>query len=159
MDTGKQIFREKSLKRVASPEELDDYIRVTNPGVWLLLTCIIVFLVGLCIWGYFGQIRSTTPMYGIADNGAFTGYVTGETFLKLKEGMLVQEDDETGEITDLSPYPAPAYMVCTEVQMDKLGVTTETPLYPVQSDIFLEDGPHAVDIVLEEIKPFQLIFD
>ncbi len=27
------IFREKSLERVSSPEELNDYIRVTTPSV------------------------------------------------------------------------------------------------------------------------------
>lgn len=27
----KQIFREKSLERIASPEQLDDYIRSSSP--------------------------------------------------------------------------------------------------------------------------------
>ena len=31
------IFREKSLKRITSPEELGDYLRVTSPTVWMVL--------------------------------------------------------------------------------------------------------------------------
>ena len=31
----REIFREKSLERVESPEQLNDYIRVASPGVWL----------------------------------------------------------------------------------------------------------------------------
>ena len=52
---GKQIFREENLKKVSSPDRLNDYIRVTNPSVWLLLAAIIVLLAGACVWGIFGN--------------------------------------------------------------------------------------------------------
>ena len=29
-----QVFRQKSVERIASPEQLQDYMRVTTPGVW-----------------------------------------------------------------------------------------------------------------------------
>lgn len=32
-----QLFRQSSIDRVFSPEQLNDYIRVTNPGVWMVL--------------------------------------------------------------------------------------------------------------------------
>ena len=38
------IFRKKSLERVQSPEQLNDYIKVANPGVWLVLIAVIIFL-------------------------------------------------------------------------------------------------------------------
>ena len=31
-----QIFRKKSLDRISSPEQLNDYIRVANPGIWMI---------------------------------------------------------------------------------------------------------------------------
>ena len=30
-----KLFRQKSIDRVLSPEQLQDYMRVTNPGVWM----------------------------------------------------------------------------------------------------------------------------
>ena len=33
----KSIFRQKALDRINSPEQLTDYLRVTNPGIWLVL--------------------------------------------------------------------------------------------------------------------------
>ena len=39
-----QIFREKSIKRISSPEELNKYLRVTNPGIWAVLLAVIVLL-------------------------------------------------------------------------------------------------------------------
>lgn len=44
---------QKSLNRVKSPEDLNDYIRVANPGVWLVLVAVVILLAGVCIWGLF----------------------------------------------------------------------------------------------------------
>lgn len=44
-----QIFRQKSLDRVSSPEQLNDYVRVSNPGVWTILLAVIVLLIGICV--------------------------------------------------------------------------------------------------------------
>ena len=41
-----KLFREKSLEAVESPESLNDYMRVTSPGVWLVLAAVIVVLIG-----------------------------------------------------------------------------------------------------------------
>ncbi len=50
------IFREKSIERVSSPEELNDYIRVTSPSVWLVLAAIIVLLAGMLVWSVLGTV-------------------------------------------------------------------------------------------------------
>ena len=60
MEDKKQIFREKSIERIESPEAMDDYLRVTSPGVWLVLAAVVVFLTGVVFWGFFGHIDSTT---------------------------------------------------------------------------------------------------
>ena len=43
-----QIFRKKSLDRISSPEQLNDYIRVANPGIWMILAAVIILLAGAC---------------------------------------------------------------------------------------------------------------
>ena len=60
MEDKKQIFREKSIERIESPEAMDDYLRVTSPGVWLVLAAVVVFLTGVVFWGFLGHIDSTT---------------------------------------------------------------------------------------------------
>lgn len=44
------VFRKESLERAASPERLDEYIRVANPSVWVLLGAVAVFLIGVIVW-------------------------------------------------------------------------------------------------------------
>ena len=54
------IFRQKSIDRISSPEQLHDYIKVSSPGAWLVLVAIIIFLVGALIWGVKGSIIINT---------------------------------------------------------------------------------------------------
>ncbi len=56
-----EIFREKSLERVQSPEQLNDYIKVTTPRVWLVLIAVILLLLGVIVWGIFGRVTVQTP--------------------------------------------------------------------------------------------------
>ena len=53
------LFREKSLQRVSSPEKLDDYIKVVSPGVWLVLIAVIILLLGVLAWASVGNVPVT----------------------------------------------------------------------------------------------------
>ena len=56
----KTIFREISLDRVSSPEQLNDYIRVTTPSVWLIMFAAVILIIGTLVWGVFGRIEVNT---------------------------------------------------------------------------------------------------
>ena len=49
------IFREKSLERVSSPEQLDDFVRVITPSFWLVLLAVVILLMGVAAWSIFGK--------------------------------------------------------------------------------------------------------
>ena len=44
-ETKTSIFREKSITRVSSPEQLNDYIRVTTPSVWIVLIALVLLMI------------------------------------------------------------------------------------------------------------------
>ena len=48
--TNSSIFRQKSLERVSSPEQTDDYIRLPSPSVWLVAAAVILLAAGAGIW-------------------------------------------------------------------------------------------------------------
>ncbi len=54
------LFRKKSLERVSSPEQLNDYIRVTTPTVWLVLLALVILLAGILVWGVLGSVTAQT---------------------------------------------------------------------------------------------------
>ena len=60
----KQIFRKAAIDRVASPEQLTDYIRVGSPSVWAILAACIILLASLFVWGVFGQVEINSEVNG-----------------------------------------------------------------------------------------------
>ena len=66
-----QIISEKSLKQIENPEKLNDYLRVTSAGVWLVLATVIVLLAGVVAWGFLGRIHSTVQAAVVTENGKF----------------------------------------------------------------------------------------
>lgn len=52
----KELFREKNVKRVSSPEQLNDYMRVTSPSIWAIIIAVIVLLAGALTWAVTGTV-------------------------------------------------------------------------------------------------------
>ena len=45
-------------RRISSPEQLNDYLKVTNPKIWVLFSALVLLLAGFLLWGSFTTIES-----------------------------------------------------------------------------------------------------
>lgn len=61
------VFRKKTIERISSPEQLTDYLRVTNPGIWVILAAVIVLLAGLLVWSMVGTLETTAEAVVITE--------------------------------------------------------------------------------------------
>ena len=84
-----KIFRKKSIDRMSSPEQLNDYIKVTNPGVWMALAAIVILLIGVCGWGVFGTLETKLPGAAVSQDGQTVLYVKEDDLSAVKENMSV----------------------------------------------------------------------
>ena len=55
----KQLYRKKSIEHITSPEELHDFLCVTNPRLWMLLSTIVVLLVGFLVYASTAALENT----------------------------------------------------------------------------------------------------
>lgn len=55
----RSVFRDKAVDQVSSPEQLNDYIRVTSPGVWIVLVAAALLLAASIIWATLGTVEYT----------------------------------------------------------------------------------------------------
>ncbi len=55
-------FRKKRLEHIASPEQLTDYLNVTNPGIWAILAVVILLLAGVFVWSVTGTLETRTDV-------------------------------------------------------------------------------------------------
>ena len=129
------LFRKKSLDTIKSPDQLNDYVRVANPGVWLILCAVVVLLVGFCVWGIFGQIKTTVPAQITVDGGKIICAVDGDID-KIEVGMTVEAGDTNGVVK---------------------SVDTESGLAEI--DISLSNGVYEGEIVTESIAPLSFVFN
>ena len=53
----KKKIKVNEQNRVSSPEELDAYIRIAHPGVWLGLAAVVCLLIGVFVWACVGRIE------------------------------------------------------------------------------------------------------
>lgn len=133
-----QIFRKKSYDKIKSPESLDDYIRVSNPGVWLLLISIVVLLIGAGIWGVFGHIDSTVSTIVCVENGNVTCEVCQDEITGITEGLTVRFDGKEATIDDIE-------------LVDSIYICT------LKIDDTIVDGYYDGKIVTETYKPISFI--
>ena len=52
-----RLFKKKTIGKLSSPEQLNEYIRVTTPSVWLLLTVLLLLLTGLIAWSVTSRVE------------------------------------------------------------------------------------------------------
>ena len=79
------VFRKKSIDKVTSPEQLNDYVRVSNPGVWMVLAAIIVLLAGVCVWGMLARLETKLDTAAVSKDG--------QTVLIVKEGDITSVEE------------------------------------------------------------------
>lgn len=59
------LFREKAIERLSTPERLDALMQVTTPRAWLALAAAGMLLAGAFVWGLFGRVSDTVQGTGI----------------------------------------------------------------------------------------------
>lgn len=64
------LFRKTSLEQAETPEKLDEYIKVTHPGIWSVLIACFAIIVAVAVWLAVGRIPTTMDMKGIIFPGS-----------------------------------------------------------------------------------------
>ena len=155
-----ELFRKKSIERVTSPEQLNDYIRVSNPGVWMILAAVVILLAGVCVWGVFGRLDTKKQASGVCENGKLTCYIKSDDISDVKEGTLVSVDGKEYTVKSVSSSP-----VRLDGEKDSyliyLGGFSETDwVYVVTVDApDLADGEYSVDVITKRVSPISFVLN
>ena len=134
---GNQLFRKASMDRVSSPEQLQDYMRVTSPGIWMVLSVVIVLLAGLIACSALGRIDTVEPARAVAQEGKVTVSLESDSKAGLKEGMALRI---AGEEVPLE------YVYQTKTGEKMATATVSVP-----------DGNYDVQVVTESISPITFL--
>ena len=151
-----KLFRKQSLDKVTSPEQLNDYVRVSNPGVWMILTAVVILLVGVCVWGVFGRMESKLTTVGTAQDGVITCYVKADDIDRVTVGERVIIDGADYTTGEISPLPN---AVATQKVLTAGGFSEDDRLYSVAVDADVPDGIYKVEFVTDSVSPISFVIN
>ena len=134
------VYRKKSLERIQSPEQLNDYLRVTNPSVWVILAAVALILAGALIWGSFAYIDSFVTGTAEVKDGVMTVTFEDEALAKnVKAGMNVTVGDTVSAIASV-------------------GRASDGSLF-AQAKTALADGSYQVKVSYRQTQVLDLLFN
>lgn len=159
IDMNNNIFRKKSIERISSPEQLTDYIRVTNPAVWMVLGAAVILLVGVCVWGVFGRIDTKLMVAAESENGKVVCYVKESDIGAVKKDMPVVIENKEYRITGISAKPIAAGDDFEDYKLHVGNIRRGEWVYVIETDISLEDGIYPAEIITERVAPMSFVFN
>ena len=140
MEKQEQIFRQKSLDRISSPEQMHDYLRVTSPQLWMVLAVVLSLLIGFVIFASTTNMESAVTVKGTVTGGACVVQLDVDQRDNLDPGMPVRIDGKEARITSLT--------------QDQNGFTGTIDL----GDLDIPEGDYDVEIVMESTDPIHFLF-
>ena len=136
-DSTQTVFRKKTLDRIASPEQLTDYLRVTNPGIWVILLAVILLLAGVFAWSMVGTLETKAEVrVVVSDHTAQIVPLGGE---KLAEGMPLRVGGQD--------------CIIAYTGADEYGRLIGT------AEVTLPDGIYDGSVVIETVHPISFLLE
>ena len=133
------LFRKKAMNRISSPEDLTSYLRVTSPGMWIILAAVIALLAGLFTWSAVGILETTVDAPAIVQNHTAQIAASGQGADELQAGMPLRISSQE--------------FVIASVDFDEYGRAT------ARAEVSLPDGTYDAKIVVEQTKPIEFLLE
>lgn len=166
----KSIFRQESLDTVESPEQLDEYIRVSNPRIWIIFAALVILAAAFVVWSIIGTLPQSLSAKGItvADNviqcyvdaSELSGDLEGcKANILMPDGSSVQ-----GNVKKVSGNPYSEEEIFRSLKSDWMAENVITGKYAYQVDVELQEKVKpevlvSVTIVTAEVKPIVFLLN
>lgn len=159
MEDKQSIFRQKSLDRVNSPEQLSSYLKATSPSVWFVLIAIIILLLGVIVWGFMGKLETTVTTGAYVENGKVYCYVNEDYQGKVKEGHIIRIEEKE-YIVESFGFAGQVKEYSDKYVVHLIGLNEDDFVYAAVSTCKdLKDGPYKATLVLDSVSPLSFVFN
>lgn len=156
------IFRSSSIERISSPEQLNDYLRVSKLSVWLVLAAAGILLISFLIWGILGELPTTLGAEAYIKDEMAICYFAQEEAGDISVGDRAIINGAEFQVTEVGSVPLSKAEVEASYESDfvkdalaltdwNIGVKIATPS--------LADGLARVRITTEYTKPINFLIN
>lgn len=128
-------FRPEAMKKLTTPDDLTDYIKVSTPSTFIIAIGVFIFLVGVSIWLFFGVINTKIQTTVVAKEGIVQVIVNDKDVKRVEEQMKVKVKDKYLAVKNVSAFD------------------DEINGYRLYLEGDIEDGVYPAEIILESVRP------
>lgn len=154
-----KIFRQKTYERINSPEQLDQYLKTSNPGLWFMLTGIIVLLCGMLVWSFVGHLDTKLVCGSQCEKGSLEVYIPEGNLKEVKEGMTIDIENEKITITSISTEPVKVGSNIGKYIKETGKLEDGEWVYIAKADCSLPDGSYKAEIIIDSVAPKKFIIN
>ncbi len=148
-----KLFRKESIDRIASPEQLHDYMRVTSPRVWMVLAAVAVLLAGFLVYASTATMESTLKAQAVVYSPSELEMADGYQFVSILLPLSDKELVLPGMEVRLAGLRGTVdYLYQTEQEL-ALSVRMESAGAP------LPEGMYEAEIVTESTTPISFLLN
>ncbi len=156
MSEQKKLFREKSLEQFSSPEQLNEYIHVTSPSIFMMLGAVIAILIGTVIWGLTGTISTHTAVSAVCNDGNLTAYIDSQYAADLSADSVIEVNGTEYAITAVTNQARAGEILKAE-ELPKYGISANSLVIGVSASTSLADGVYEATVIMMKMRPADLI--
>ena len=153
------LFRRKSLERISSPEQLNTYIRVSTPSVWLLLAAITALLAGVCVWGVFGHMETTLTVAALVTDDGATAYVRVADADKIAICASVTVAGTECEVLEIASEPVQVDETFTDYMRHMGSLQEGEWVLAIKLDADLPEGVYEAHLVTDSVSPMSFVLN
>ena len=157
------IFNKRATEKLRSPEDLDKYVQVTNPSVWVIMLAIVVLLAAVLVWAVFGAVSTSVTTTGVVVKGQALCFLDAEEVAKVKVGDVANVDGERMTVSSVASIPDSREEVNKVLESDYLvsalleGDWAYSVIFEGDVSELASDVPLTVNITVERVAPISLI--
>lgn len=153
----KSVFRQQSIDRISSPEELDGYLKVTGPGVWFTLLAIIFILIGIITWMIFGHLDTTLSVAVVSQKDETVCLIPKNDITATTNFKKIKIANKEYNLKDVG-YSGQIVTHSMDKNILNAGSLKEGDSYYIlQVQAKLSEGIYSGQIIVETISPISFI--
>ena len=141
-----------------SAEELNDYIHITTPSVWLILLAVGTFVAGLVIWSLTANLVTAVPAAAISNETGFHVYVSAENAEQVNAGNAVVINEEEYTVQSISDADVPASSVMNDYERSIISVKAEDMVKECKIDGTMPEGDYNAMVIVGMDRPISFLF-
>lgn len=145
-ESDKGVFGRSTMNRIASADELDHYIKVTNPSAWIVTLAALLLVAGVIFWALVAVVPVTVSATGIMLDSSKAD----------KTVVICAVDESTADkINDSRALANVGGVESDNVAVNETPVSASEFISYLDSDFYAEsldlsDWNYVVSIVLDE---------